>query len=118
MRLNGVMALIAVVCVVGVVSGELLGPMAQLRNAGRVGDDATFAKKPAWRAEIADDTFQFPPDQPLALEILGPTIAAPGDSLGRYLPSPVFSAVTVLFDHPPDGQEPVTLVSFLPTVAV
>ena len=31
LRLNGLMALIAVVCVVGVMGGEILGPMAQLR---------------------------------------------------------------------------------------
>ena len=104
------MALIAVVCVVGVVSGELLGPMAQLRNAGRVGDDATFAKKPAWRAEIADDTFQFGPQTPLLMDLLPKLLSPQGGGGGRYYPSPVFSPVSMLFDKPPDDGDNVELV--------
>lgn len=107
------MALIAVVCVVGVVSGELLGPMAQLRASGRVGDDAQFTKKSAWRAEVADDTFQFTPETPLLMELL-PKLASTsqGSGGGRYYPSPVFSPVSMLFDKPPDDGGAVDLVDF------
>jgi hypothetical protein len=103
MRLNGIMALIAVVCVVGVVSAEVLGPVARLRAAPR-GDDEEGAGKLSVRAELADDTFQFDPTDPFLLEFLTPKLGA--RLIGRHaLPSPAFSSVTMLFDGGGGGDD-------------
>jgi hypothetical protein len=59
MRLNGIMALVAVVCVTGMMSNELLGPVARLRFSLR--EDADVNKGRDIRAGLASDVFQFPP---------------------------------------------------------
>jgi hypothetical protein len=109
MRLNGVMALIAVVCVVGVVSGELLGPMAQLGHGRSDDDDAGFSKRHAMGAELADDTFLFAPERPLLLEFLAPK-PPPSSRQHRYLPQPAFSAVEMLFGGSGDDGDTISLI--------
>jgi hypothetical protein len=113
MRLNGVMALIAVVCVVGVVSGELLGPMAQLRHGRSDEDDVGFSKRHAIGAELADDTFLFAPEKSLLFELLGPMLpSSPSRGRRRYYPPPAFSAVGMLFDGDGGDGDDVSLIAF------
>lgn len=105
MRLNAIMALISVVCVTGVVSSELIGPVAHLRSAPRDEDDAGADKRPALRAELADDAFQFPSSElPFLMEVLGPKPAL-GPGQRRTLPLPAFSPVSMLLGNEEGGDE-------------
>ncbi len=104
MRLNGIMALVAVVCVTGVVGGELLGPVTRLRLSIR--EDADLSKGRAILAGIAGDAFLFPGSgHPLAMS-LGPITRAPRSRAARYtarrgLPRPFFASVSLLDDGGP-----------------
>jgi hypothetical protein len=108
MRLNGIMALVAVVCVTGVIGSELLGPAARLRMSLR--EDADMYKGRSILAGLAGDSFQFPgPRQPLVLSLLGPISLAPRHPAHkphepRGFPRPVFSAVALLDGDDPGGD--------------
>jgi hypothetical protein len=102
MRLNGIMALIAVMCVAGVMSGEILGPMSKLRSS-RIADAGGNDGREI-RAGMAGDLFQFSPsDQSLLDELvfLGPTVA--GSRGLRFLPDPAMSPTALLFGQ--DGDQ-------------
>jgi hypothetical protein len=112
MRLNGIMGMIAVVCVAGVVSSEILGPMARLRF-GRSEAFGDSGKRHSMRAEVAGDTFGFPPsDDPLLMLALNPTLPS-SPHKGGSLPWPSFSAVAMTFEEGDgDDQPEIGLINF------
>ncbi len=103
------MALIAVICVVGVVSAEVLGPVANVRRLwARGSDDGGGVKQAAVRAELADDTFQFPPDAPSLFELL---LAPPPRGKKSALPDLAFSAIEMSLRGDSGGDDEISLIS-------
>jgi hypothetical protein len=92
-RLNGLMALIAVMCIAGVVSGELLGPMSRLRSWTHQSPGLNQAR--IIRAGLAGDAFVFAPqNQPIAAPPPAPPPPVP--HLRPAVPPPVPSSVVFL----------------------
>jgi hypothetical protein len=92
-RLNGLMALIAVMCIAGVVSSEMLGPMSRLRTWTHVSPGQNQAR--FIRAGLAGDAFVFAPAAPQ----LAPPPPAPPPRfvpIRRSPPPPVGSSVLIL----------------------
>ncbi|HTX51500.1 MAG TPA: PEPxxWA-CTERM sorting domain-containing protein [Caulobacteraceae bacterium] len=96
------MALIAVMCIAGVVSGEMLGPMARLRSWTHQPPGLNQAR--IIRAGMAGDAFAFPPpSQPI---VSPPATGAPRPVPYQrsFVPPPVASSVLILLP-PDDGDQ-------------
>jgi hypothetical protein len=87
------MALIAVMCIAGVVSSEMLGPMSRLRTWTHVSPGQNQAR--FIRAGLAGDAFVFAPVAP-QLAPPPPTPPPRFVPIGRSLPPPVGSSVLIL----------------------
>jgi hypothetical protein len=101
MRLNGFMALIAVVCVVGVMSGEILGPMAKLRFTSIVEAGGNAGGR-IFRAGMAGDLFSDESRSASAKAEM--VLGRPGEPLGP--PDAETSPAVALNEHPAEDQNP------------